>query len=82
MGGADIAYVIYTSGSTGRPKGVQVPHRALVNFLASMGRSHGTSRASGSSWCPRWCCCPRGRCASTRSSSRTAASTPSAPPGS
>ncbi len=29
-------YVIYTSGSTGRPNGVQVPHRALVNFLAAM----------------------------------------------
>ncbi|GEB48128.1 hypothetical protein SCA03_06790 [Streptomyces cacaoi] len=41
VGGADIAYVIYTSGSTGRPKGVQVPHRALVNFLASMGREPG-----------------------------------------
>jgi amino acid adenylation domain-containing protein/non-ribosomal peptide synthase protein (TIGR01720 family) len=32
----DLLYVIYTSGSTGRPKGVQVPHRAVVNFLASM----------------------------------------------
>src|SRR6185503_8285713 len=32
----DAAYLIYTSGSTGRPKGVRVPHRAVVNFLASM----------------------------------------------
>ena len=34
-------YAIYTSGSTGRPNGVQVPHRALVNFLASMARRPG-----------------------------------------
>ena len=37
----DAAYVIYTSGSTGKPKGVCVPHRAVVNFLSSMGRLPG-----------------------------------------
>ena len=36
-----LAYVIYTSGSTGKPKGVEVPHRALVNFLTTMGREPG-----------------------------------------
>jgi len=38
---SDAAYLIYTSGSTGRPKGVRVPHRAVVNFLASMQRAPG-----------------------------------------
>jgi len=37
------AYLIYTSGSTGKPKGVLVPHRAVVNFLASMQRAPGLS---------------------------------------
>lgn len=32
----NLVYLIYTSGSTGRPKGVQIPHRALVNLLASV----------------------------------------------
>ncbi|MGJ7544984.1 amino acid adenylation domain-containing protein [Variovorax sp. LT1R16] len=40
-GPLDAAYMIYTSGSTGRPKGVVVPHRAVVNFLASMAREPG-----------------------------------------
>ena len=40
----DVAYVIYTSGSTGKPKGVRVPHRAVVNFLASMRREPGIAR--------------------------------------
>jgi amino acid adenylation domain-containing protein len=34
--GERLAYLLYTSGSTGKPKGVEIPHRALVNFLASM----------------------------------------------
>lgn len=37
----DLAYVIYTSGSTGRPKGVKVHHRAVVNFLSTMGLKPG-----------------------------------------
>jgi amino acid adenylation domain-containing protein len=37
----NLAYVIYTSGSTGKPKGVQIPHRAFVNFLNSMGKKPG-----------------------------------------
>jgi amino acid adenylation domain-containing protein len=37
----DLVYVIYTSGSTGRPKGVEVTHKALVNFLISMGKEPG-----------------------------------------
>ncbi|MGJ7485537.1 amino acid adenylation domain-containing protein [Variovorax sp. LT2P21] len=40
-GPLDAAYMIYTSGSTGQPKGVAVPHRAVVNFLASMARTPG-----------------------------------------
>ena len=44
MGGVvpeHLAYVIYTSGSTGKPKGVQIPHRAVVNFLHTMGQRPG-----------------------------------------
>jgi amino acid adenylation domain-containing protein len=36
VSGKDLAYLMYTSGSTGTPKGVEIPHEALVNFLASM----------------------------------------------
>jgi amino acid adenylation domain-containing protein len=35
------AYVIFTSGTTGVPKGVEVPHSALVNFVASMAECPG-----------------------------------------
>ncbi len=35
----NLAYVIYTSGSTGKPKGVMIPHKALTNFLVSMGET-------------------------------------------
>jgi amino acid adenylation domain-containing protein len=38
---SDLAYVIYTSGSTGKPKGVRIPHRAVANFLTSMGQEPG-----------------------------------------
>jgi amino acid adenylation domain-containing protein len=38
-----LAYVIYTSGSTGRPKGVEIPHRALVNLLASVREAFGVT---------------------------------------
>ena len=44
-GAEDTAYVIFTSGSTGRPKGVCIPHRAAVNFLASMAREPGLAAA-------------------------------------
>ncbi|MCY9087828.1 non-ribosomal peptide synthetase [Bacillus inaquosorum] len=39
----NLAYVIYTSGSTGKPKGVMIPHKALTNFLVSMGETPGLS---------------------------------------
>jgi len=39
----DVAYVIYTSGSTGRPKGVVVPHRGVINTLATMSVRPGLS---------------------------------------
>ncbi|MFJ6208614.1 amino acid adenylation domain-containing protein [Lysinibacillus sp. NPDC092081] len=38
-----LAYVLYTSGSTGKPKGVMITHKALTNFLISMGRKPGIS---------------------------------------
>ncbi len=41
----DRAYVIYTSGSTGKPKGVQIPHRAVLNFLAAMASRPGLGPA-------------------------------------
>lgn len=44
----DPAYVIYTSGSTGTPKGVEVPHGALANLIAAMGRRAGAD--AGDRW--------------------------------
>lgn len=41
----NLAYVIYTSGSTGKPKGVMISHKALTNFLVSMGETPGLSSA-------------------------------------
>jgi amino acid adenylation domain-containing protein len=41
----DCAYVIYTSGTTGEPKGVMVPHYAVINFLQSMAKEPGLTRA-------------------------------------
>ncbi|MBI3417725.1 MAG: amino acid adenylation domain-containing protein [Verrucomicrobia bacterium] len=41
--GQSLAYVIYTSGSTGRPKGVMISHRAISNFVTSVGQSPGFS---------------------------------------
>lgn len=40
----ELAYVIYTSGTTGNPKGVMIPHRAVVNFLNSMGKQPGLTQ--------------------------------------
>ena len=45
-----LAYVIYTSGSTGRPKGVEIPHRAVVNFLAAMRRAARARRPRTPCW--------------------------------
>jgi amino acid adenylation domain-containing protein len=41
----NLAYVIYTSGSTGQPKGVMVEHINVVNFLYSMSKTPGITRA-------------------------------------
>ena len=73
-GGEDAAYLIYTSGSTGKPKGVRVPHRAVVNFLASMRARAGPRRrrpaGRGDHAVVRhracWSCCCRSRSAPSR----------------
>lgn len=41
----NLAYLIYTSGSTGKPKGVMLEHRNITNFLTSMQKAPGFSRA-------------------------------------
>ena len=48
------AYVIYTSGSTGRPKGVVVPHGAVGNFFAAMGRRLSLGAGDRLLRSPRW----------------------------
>jgi amino acid adenylation domain-containing protein len=44
-GPRNLAYIIYTSGSTGKPKGVLVEHRSVANFLSSMRKEPGLTRA-------------------------------------